>query len=191
MQPSDVRPTEVNIQPRLPSSTRPVAAIDRDTVLKLSPPAECEDVKEMQAGEPAFLSPGLGHRAAFVAMSLAMLGGSPAVAELRCPPRLPGAHAGFEQVGPIPMAHWLLSQMRLFDGLPGEELKAAPADLAPDKTVERRGGFTSTWSFGASGDLLIVCAYNGSKTYYRARPGSLPSRCTMRNDNGLTQAWCD
>ena len=114
-----------------------------------------------------------------------------AAAELRCPPRMPGLHEGFEQVGPVPTAHWLLQAMRLFDGPPGEELKQAPADLAPDQTVERRGGYTNTWRFTGSGDLLMVCTYNGSGTYYRARVHPLPSVCTLRDDNGLRQAWCD
>jgi len=81
--------------------------------------------------------------------------------------------------------------MKLFDGPPGEELKAVPADLAPDRTRERSGGFTSAWRFAGNEDLLMVCTYDGSGTYYRARPSPLPSRCTLRNENGLTQAWCD
>jgi hypothetical protein len=111
-------------------------------------------------------------------------------AELRCPPRLPGAHAGFERVGPVPTAHWLLHDMRLFDGLEGEELKTAPAELAPDSSHENRGGFTSIWKFDGTGNLLLVCTYNGSGTYYRALTRQPPTRCISQSENGLTQAWC-
>jgi hypothetical protein len=114
-----------------------------------------------------------------------------AAAELRCPPKLPSAQAGFEQVGPVPTAHWQLKGMRLFDGPPGEELKPSPAELAPDATTGGRAGFTSTWRFAGTEDLLLVCLYNGSGTYFRARPKPLPTGCTLRNSNGLTQAWCD
>jgi hypothetical protein len=127
-----------------------------------------------------------------VIFGLAMVSVTPAgAAELRCPPRLPGMHPGFEQVGPIPSDHWLLSNMRLFDGPPGEELKRAPADLAPDQTVAHPGGFTSAWSFADSEVPLMVCTYNGSATYYRARPHRLLKSCYLRNDDGLTQAWCE
>jgi hypothetical protein len=127
-----------------------------------------------------------------VALTLAVLTTTPlAAAEVRCPPRLPGMHQGFEQVGPVPAAHWLLRTMRLFDGPPGEERKQAPADLAPDQTVERPGGYTSTWQFGGTGDLLMVCTYNGSGTYYRALLHPLPTRCTFQDDNHLRQGWCE
>jgi hypothetical protein len=101
---------------------------------------------------------------------------------------LPGPHAGFEQVGPVPAAHWLLWRMRLFNSPPGKE---APAELAPGQTVAGRGGFTSTWQLAGNEDLLMVCLYEGSRTTYRARPQPLPARCTLRDDNGLTQAWCE
>jgi hypothetical protein len=112
-------------------------------------------------------------------------------AELRCPPRLPGLHPGFEQMGPVPAAHWLLWRMRLFDGAPGEELKAYPAELAPDSSVERNRGLTSTWRFAGKQNLLMVCTYDGSGTYYRARVSPIPKTCTLQDDGGLVQAWCD
>jgi hypothetical protein len=111
-----------------------------------------------------------------------------AAAELRCPPRLPGPHPGFEQVGPIPTAHWLLWRMRLFDA---QKDKDAPAELAPSGAVELHDRFRLTWQFTGSENLLIVCLYDGSGTYYRARPQPLPEHCTMSNDNGPTQAWCE
>ncbi len=106
---------------------------------------------------------------------------------LRCPPRLPGPHAGFVQIGPVPAAHWLLWRMRLFDAGNG---RAAPKELAPGQMTEQSNGFTLTWHLSGVEDLLMVCRYNGSETYYRARPDPPPATCTMRNDNGLTQAWC-
>ena len=116
---------------------------------------------------------------------------SVSAATLTCPPSLPSTHPGFEQVGPVPTAHWQLKDMRLFDGPPGEETKPAPAQLAPDGTVTHQGGHTSTWKFGGKENLLVVCAYNGSATYYRARPNPPPKLCTLRQDRGLTRGWCD
>jgi hypothetical protein len=82
--------------------------------------------------------------------------------------------------------------MRLFDGPPGEELKSSPAELAPDTTkVERGRGFTSTWRFAGSENLLMVCTFDGSRTYYRARVSPIPKTCTLHDDGGLVQAWCD
>jgi hypothetical protein len=111
-------------------------------------------------------------------------------AELRCPPLLPGPHPGFDQVGPIPTAHWQLAHMRLFDGPPGEETKEAPAELAPDTSKKHRGGFTNIWSFGGSENLLMVCAYDGSRTYYRTTVRALPKSCTEESNKGLVQGWC-
>lgn len=123
------------------------------------------------------------------ALGLMVMAANPAVgADLRCPPRLPGPHPGFEQVGPIPAAHWLLWRMRLFDAPPGED---SPTELEPGQSVARRDGFTLTWHLKGDEDLLIVCLYDGSGTYYRARPRPMPARCTLRNDNGLTWAWCE
>jgi len=81
--------------------------------------------------------------------------------------------------------------MRLFDGPPGEELKAYPAELAPDGTVERNRGFTSTWRFAGNENLLMVCTYDGSRTYYWAHVSPVPKACTLQDDGGLVQAWCD
>jgi hypothetical protein len=120
---------------------------------------------------------------------LMILAASPlSAADLRCPPRLPGPHPGFEQVGPIPTAHWLLWRMQLFAAPPGRE---APAELAPGQTIERSDSLTLTWHLAGNEDLLMICLYDGSGTYYRARPRPVPTSCTMRNDNGLTQAWCE
>ena len=109
-------------------------------------------------------------------------------ADLRCPPRLPGPHPGFEQVGPVPTAHWLLWRMRLFDVPPGND----PAtELAPSLTFEHRDVFTLTWHIGGDDDLLMLCLYDGSGTYYRARLRPPPADCILRDDNGLTQALCE
>jgi len=108
-------------------------------------------------------------------------------AALQCPPRLPGPHPGFEQIGPVPAAHWLLWRMQLFDAPP---TKDAPIELAPRQMSTRHDGFIMTWQLKSAGDLLMMCRYDGSETYYRAHPG-LPANCTIRNDDGLTQAWCE
>jgi hypothetical protein len=80
--------------------------------------------------------------------------------------------------------------MRLFDLPPIGNLKTMPAELVHGGTIESHDGFTSTWPLVAGVNPLMVCLYNGSGTYYRARPSPAPSDCTMRHDNGLTQAWC-
>jgi hypothetical protein len=116
---------------------------------------------------------------------------SPAAAALRCPPLMPSVHTGFELSGPVPTAHWQLWEMRLFDGQPGEELKTSPAELAPVNTTGHRGGFTSTWTFAGNENLLMVCVYNGSRTYYFGSPGPLTRSCIMERTYGLTQAWCE
>jgi hypothetical protein len=116
---------------------------------------------------------------------------SPTQAALRCPPLMPSVHTGFARSGPVPTAHWQLWKMRLFDGLPGEELKTSPAELAPDSTTAHRGGFTSTWTFAGNETLLMVCVYNGSGTYYYASPGPLTRSCVAERSHGLTQAWCE
>jgi hypothetical protein len=109
-------------------------------------------------------------------------------ADLRCPPRLPGPHPGFEQVGPVPAAHWLLWRMRLFDAPPGEH---PSAELMPSLTVEHRDAFTLNWHISGDDDVLMLCLYDGSGTYYRARFHPPPVSCILRDDNGLTQAWCE
>jgi len=111
-----------------------------------------------------------------------------AAAELHCPPRLPGPHIGFERSGPIPAAHWLLWRMRLFDGHPGNDVRE---EFAPDDKIERRDGFTSVWRFTADQDLLMVCLYDGSGSYYFAYRQAPPARCVMDDNNGLTRAWCE
>jgi hypothetical protein len=81
--------------------------------------------------------------------------------------------------------------MKLFDGPPGVEASSAPTERAPDTTARRPDGFISTWRFAGHEDLLMVCLYDGSGTYYRARLSPPTTTCTMRNDNGLTRAWCE
>jgi hypothetical protein len=123
----------------------------------------------------------------FAALALAFAATPALATELRCPPRLPGPHPGFEQSGPVPAAHWLLWGMKLFDGRPG---KNPPPEFAPDNTVERRDGVTLVWRFTLNQDLLMVCVYNGSGTYYYTQRQAPPGLCVMDDDNGLTRAWC-
>jgi hypothetical protein len=111
-----------------------------------------------------------------------------AATDLRCPPRLPGPHPGFDQAGPVPAGHWLPRRMRLFNNPVGD---GATAELAPANIIQDRDDFLATWRFAGGEELLMLCVYNGSGTYYYARPRPLPPRCTMRNDIGLTQAWCE
>jgi hypothetical protein len=111
-------------------------------------------------------------------------------ADVMCPPRLPGPHPGFEQVGPVPAAHWLLHRMRLFDVTPARQTNGAATEVHPERTVEGPDSFISTWHFAGSEDLEMICTYNGSGTYYRARLPASPSDCTIRDDNGLRLAWC-
>jgi hypothetical protein len=109
-------------------------------------------------------------------------------ARTRCPPRLPGPHAGFQRVGPVPSAHWTLYGMRLFDAIADGK---APVELAPDSTHENWGVSTEVWRLTGGEPLLIVCVYDGSGTYYRTLPDPAPTRCISHNDNGLLQAWCE
>ena len=111
-----------------------------------------------------------------------------AAATLHCPPRLPGLHPGFEQVGPVPTAHWLLWRLQLFQLPPGEN---TAAELPPASTAVRRDGFTLTWHLAGAGDVQMLCLYDGSATYYRARLQPPPTACTLQNNNGLAQGWCE
>jgi hypothetical protein len=95
---------------------------------------------------------------------------------------------GFQQSGPVPAAHWLLWRMKLFDGRPG---KNSPPEFAPDNTAERHEGFTSVWRFTLNQDLVMVCIYRGSGTYYFAHRQAPPGLCVMDDDNGLARAWCE
>ena len=109
-------------------------------------------------------------------------------APVRCPPRLPGPHVGFEQVGPVPAAHWLLWGMRLFDVAPG----ATPTGRPPDNVAHNHDVVTETWRvLGHEPLLMMVCLYNGAGTYYQARLSPPPARCVLHDDNGLTMAWCE
>ena len=111
-----------------------------------------------------------------------------ATATLRCPPRLPGPHPGFEQIGPVPTAHWLLWRLRLFDVPPN---KGTPAELLPAPPTLPRGGFTLSWHLTGTDDVQMQCLYDGSATYYRALLHPPPANCTLQNDAGLTLAWCE
>jgi hypothetical protein len=127
--------------------------------------------------------------AALTAGSLVSLTFRPlAAATLHCPPRLPGPHAGFEQIGPVPTAHWLLWRLQLFNLPPGEN---RPAELPPAPAAVRQDGFTLTWHLAGSGDVQMLCLYDGSATYYRARLHPPPATCTLQNNNGLAQGWCE
>jgi hypothetical protein len=156
-------------------------------VLKSSPRVRATALlSEKMFGRTALAKPGAAGAMLLSAMVLAT---SPLfAAELRCPPRLPGQHAGFAQSGPIPSAHWLLWRMRLFDGRPDNGTRK---EFTPDSTIERRDGVTLVWRFTLDEDLLMVCIYDGSGTYYYARRQAPPGRCVLDDDNGLTRAWCD
>jgi hypothetical protein len=131
------------------------------------------------------------HGALAVAFASTLIPVSSVAAELRCPAMLPFAHAGFEQVGATPAVPRPLEGMRLFDGTPGEEAKAAPAELAPDETQTRGRDVTTTWQFAGDEKLLVLCIYGGSQAYYRIAPHPLPSRCVLRRDNFRTDGWCE
>jgi hypothetical protein len=109
-------------------------------------------------------------------------------ATLHCPPRLPGPHPGFEQIGPVPGAHWLLWRLRLFNLPPGQK---TPGELPSAPPAEHRNGFTLTWHMTGTGDVQMLCLYDGSATYYRVQLHPPPTTCTLQNDNGLARAWCE
>jgi hypothetical protein len=81
--------------------------------------------------------------------------------------------------------------MRLFDGPPGEGGAQPAAEFAPDQAVMRTGGYFESWSFSEGRSPVMICLYDGSGTYYRARPDPPPTSCSLRNDDGLTLAWCE
>ena len=127
--------------------------------------------------------------ASFVNFGLTVLLASPlSAAELRCPQRMPGAHAGFEQSGPVPAAHWRLRQLRLFGVGPDQ---TAQSERVPDSTIQRRDGFTSIWRLTQAGGLLMVCVYEGAGTTYYTHRDVPSGHCVLDNDNGLTRAWCE
>ena len=80
--------------------------------------------------------------------------------------------------------------MRLFDGPPGEEQRPSPAELAPDSVNEKGGSLTSTWIFAGNEKLLLVCAYRGTKAYYRTQVSHLPKTCTLHRDARRTTGSC-
>lgn len=113
---------------------------------------------------------------------------SVAAATLRSPPRLPGPHPGFVQIGPVPAAHWLLGRMQLFDMPPN---RGTPTKLLPAPASMRWDGFTLSWHLTGTDDVERLCLYNGSGTYYRARLHPPPTACMLQNDDGLAQGWCE
>jgi hypothetical protein len=129
--------------------------------------------------------------ATLIAFSTILGAGALHAAVVRCPADLSSPHLGFEQMGATPARPAPLGNMRLFDGKPGEETQAAPADLAPDESVEHRGGLTSHWTFAGNESLLIVCTYKGSPTYLRTQPRPMPKRCTLDTGPARTNASCE
>jgi hypothetical protein len=111
-----------------------------------------------------------------------------AAATLRCPPRLPGPHPGFEQIGPLPTAHWLLWRMQVFDLPPN---KGNPTELLPAPATVRHDAFTLNWRPTSTDDMQIACLYNGSGTTYQARLHPPPTACTLQNYDGRAQGWCE
>ena len=111
-------------------------------------------------------------------------------APIACPASLPSAGTGFEQVGAAPTAPTDLDTMRLFDGPPGEEQRPSPAELAPDSSGEKGGNLTNTWIFAGNEKLLLVCAYRGTKTYYRTLVPRLPKTCTLHRGAHRTTGAC-
>jgi hypothetical protein len=122
---------------------------------------------------------------------LALLCATPAAASWQCPASLPTPTAGFDMVGPTPKNAVPLDTMLLFDGPPGEETQRFAAQLAPDSTVKRPGGFTQAWTFAGNEQLLLICSYSGVPAYYRAKLRPLPKACTLRKDPGRTVAHCE
>jgi hypothetical protein len=108
-----------------------------------------------------------------------------------CPAELPSAGTGFEQVGATPSKQFVLDTMRLFDGSPGEERQKSPAELAPDSALLKNHDLSSTWIFAGNEKLLLVCAYRGTKTYYRTEVPVVPKTCTMHRDAHRTVATCE
>jgi len=109
---------------------------------------------------------------------------------IACPASLPSAGVGFNQVGAVSAAPAALDTMRLFDGPPGEEQRPSPAELAPDSANEKDGSLTSTWIFAGNEKLLLVCAYRGTKAYYRTQVSHLPKTCTLHRDARRTTGSC-
>ncbi len=111
-------------------------------------------------------------------------------AALQCPAVLPSAWAGFELIGKAPSRPAVLAGMELFDGPPGEETRASRAQLAPDGTDARPGGYVQSWVFAGDEKLLMVCRYRGSGAYYRAVVATLPKKCMLRKDFLRVVAGC-
>ena len=130
------------------------------------------------------------------AIAAAIVGGLTAAlplyaAGLRCPAELPSQDSRFEQVGSTPARPAPLEGMRLFDGTPGEEAKAAPAELAPDDEAEAGGSLNVAWRLSGSENLLMVCDYRKSATYYRANVQPAPRSCSMKRNARGTVAYCE
>jgi hypothetical protein len=126
-----------------------------------------------------------------VTLGLAVLAARPLEAAiLTCPAQLPSPHAGFELVGTAPSDPRPLDALRLYDGPPGEESRASPAELAPADTTEHQGTLTATWTFAGNEALLMVCVYRDSPSYYRGEPRPMPDRCSMERSLSRTVAGC-
>jgi hypothetical protein len=104
---------------------------------------------------------------------------------------MPGPHAGFQQMGPLPASKLPLRGLRLFDGPPGEETKDAPAELAPDGTTRRAGIETTQWRFAGDEHLLLVCEYRATTSYYRMALPSVPGACNMVHGPDGVVAGCE
>jgi hypothetical protein len=112
-------------------------------------------------------------------------------AQIVCPAQLPAAETSFEQVGPTPPKTATLDTMRLFDGPPGEEQRQFPAELAPDSAIQKHGTLTSTWIFAGNENLLLICDYRGTKTYYRTHVPHIPKTCTLHREAHQTTTSCE
>ncbi len=121
---------------------------------------------------------------------LLALAGCAHAAETSCPGRMPGPHAGFEQMGPLPPGKLPLRGIRLFDGPPGEESQAAPAELAPDDTTRHAGVETTRWRFAGDEHVLLVCSYRDTSSYYRMALPTVPGACSMTDAPDGVVAGC-
>jgi hypothetical protein len=91
-------------------------------------------------------------------------------------------------LGTAPAAPALLHAARLFDGPPGEENAASPAELAPDSVTGSGNNLVTTWTFAGSEKLLLVCTYAGTSAYYRAVIAKVPHACTLHQGPSVSLA---
>jgi hypothetical protein len=76
----------------------------------------------------------------------------------------------------------------LFNLPPSEN---TPTELPPAPAVVRWDGFTLIWRPTGADNVQMLCLYDGSATYYGARRHPPPTTCSLQNDNGLAQGWCE